>query len=38
MTARAAAETPCLHPPIGNEQSTNAMKYHHVKYEGLWQQ
>lgn len=33
-----AAETPCLHPPTGNKQSTNIMKYYHVKYGGLWQE
>lgn len=37
MKIWAAAETPCLHAPSGNKQSTNIMKYYHVKYGGLWQ-
>jgi len=27
----------CLPPPTGNKQSTDIMKYYHVKYGGLWQ-
>lgn len=33
-----SCRTPCLYPPQGNKQSTNIMKYYHVKYGGLWQQ